>query len=321
MLYVALVALCAAAFAPAALSQTFPSRVVRVIVPYPPGGGATELIIRLIAPKMSEALGQPVIIDNRAGANGFIGSEMVARAAPDGHTLLYASSSTMANGIYLSKNVPFDPVRDFTPIGLAGTPITTFAVNPSLPVSTVKELIDYARRNPGKLTFGSSGIGSMHHLTGEAFKRVTGTDMLHVPYKGTAQAFNDVVAGRIDIFFAGTTLVRPLLGGGKIKVIGMLESQRYAGLANIPTVSETLPGFTKAPSWFAVFGPPALPVPIVSRLNDELAKALRHPDVAARLDEVGIQPLPGTPAQLAATLRDDIERAGRLMKELGIQPE
>jgi tripartite-type tricarboxylate transporter receptor subunit TctC len=314
-------ALLLCALAPAALSQGYPSKVVRVIVPYPPGGGATELIIRLVAPKMSEALGQPVILDNRAGANGFIGAEMVVRAAPDGHTILYASSSTMANGVYLAKNVPFDPVRDFTPIGLAGTPITTFAVNPSVPVSSVRDLVELARRNPGKLTFGSSGIGSMHHLTGEAFKKVTNTDLLHVPYKSTAQAFNDLVAGRIDIFFAGTTLVKPMLGSGKIKVLGLLETQRYAGMADVPTVSETLPGFTKAPSWFGVFGPPALPQPIVARLNGELVKSLGLPDVAARLDEVGIQPLPGPPAQLAAVLKADIERAGRLMKELGIQPE
>jgi tripartite-type tricarboxylate transporter receptor subunit TctC len=320
---VACAALCFASAAsglPAA-AQSYPSRPIRVIAPFTPGGGATEIIIRLVAPKMSETMGQPVVIENRAGANGAIGSDMVARSAPDGYTLLYCTSSTLATSAYLVKNLPFDALKDFAPISLMATPITAFVVHPSVPVSTIQELIDYAKKNPGKLTYGSSGIGSMHHLTGEAFKRATGVDMLHVPYKGAAQAVTGVMTGQIDIYFPGTSSVGPRGPGAKLKVLALLEPERYPGLPDIPTVSETIPGFTKAASWFGMFGPAALPRPIVLRVNGEIEKSLKMADVRARLDEVGIQPVGGTPEQLGATLKSDIEKSGTLMKALGIQPE
>jgi tripartite-type tricarboxylate transporter receptor subunit TctC len=315
--------LCALSLAlPAPLySQTFPLRPIRVIAPFPPGGGATEIIIRLIAPKMSEALGQPILIENRSGANGMIGTDLVARAAPDGYTLLYASSSNLATNVYLSKNVPFDALKDFTPISLAATPLTAFVVHASVPVNSIKEFLEYAKRNPGKLTYGSAGIGSMQHLTGEALKRVTGIDILHVPYKGAAPAINAIVAGQIDIYFPGTSIIKPYLTSKKIKLLALLEAERYPGMPNVPTVAETIPGFTKAPSWFAMFGPAGLPRPIVNRLNAETIKALKQPDVHARLDETGIQAIGSTPEQLAEVLKNDIERSGTLIRALGIEPE
>ena len=303
-----------------AQAQTYPSRPIRVIAPFPPGGGATEIIIRLVAPKLAESLGQAVVIENRPGANGIIGSELVARAAPDGHTLLYASSSNLATNVFLSRNVPFDAMKDFAPISLLATPITAFVVHPSVPVSSIQELIDYAKRNPGKLTYGSAGIGSMQHLTGEA-KRVTGVDLLHVPYKGAAPAVNAIVAGQIHIYFPGTSSVRPLLPAGKLKLLALLEPERYPGLPDVPTVSETIPGFTKAASWFGMLGPAGLAQPIVARLNADIVKALGQPDVRARLDEVGIKPIGSTPEQLARLLKADIEKSGALIKALGIQPE
>ena len=315
--------LCALSLAlPAPLySQTFPSRPIRVIAPFPPGGGATEIIIRLIAPKMSEALGQPILIENRSGANGMIGTDLVARAAPDGYTLLYASSSNLATNVYLSKNVPFDALKDFTPISLAATPLTAFVVHASVPVNSIKEFLEYAKRNPGKLTYGSAGIGSMQHLTGEALKRVTGIDILHVPYKGAAPAINAIVAGQIDIYFPGTSIIKPYLTSKKIKLLALLEPERYPGMPNVPTVAETIPGFTKAPSWFAMFGPAGLARPIVNRLNAETIKALKQPDVHARFDETGIQAIGSTPEQLAEVLKNDIERSGTLIRALGIEPE
>ena len=302
-------------------SQSYPNKLIRVIAPFPPGGGATEIIIRLIAPKLQETLGQSVIIDNRAGANGAIGSEMVMRAAPDGYTLLYCTSGTFATSVYLAKSLPFDPVRDFAPINLMASPWTVFVAHPSVPVSSIRELIDYAKKNPGKLTYASAGIGSMQHLTGEAFKRSTGIDMLHVPYKGAAPATNAVVAGQVDIYFPGTSAVKPLMPSGKLKLLGMLETRRYAGMPDIPTVAETVPGFVKAASWFAMFGPAALPAPLIARLNSEINKALKQPDLLARFDESGIAAIGGTPEDLANTLKSDIEKSGTLIKALGIVPE
>ncbi|MFM9972573.1 MAG: Bug family tripartite tricarboxylate transporter substrate binding protein [Burkholderiales bacterium] len=314
------VAMFVAITAPVA-AQIYPAKLIRVIAPFPPGGGATEIIIRLIAPKMQEYLGQSVIIDNRAGANGAIGSEMVARSAPDGYTLLYATSSTMATSVYLSKTLPFDPVKDFAAINLMASPITTFVVHPSVPVNSIKELIDYAKKNPAKLTYASAGIGSMQHLTGEAFKRVTGIDMLHVPYKGAAPATNAVVAGQVDVYFPGSSAVKPLMTTGKLKVLGLLELKRYEGMMGIPTVSETVPGFTKGASWFAMFGPAALPRALITRLNTEINKALKQQDLIARFDESGIAAIGGTPEELANTLKSDIEKSGTLIKALGIVPE
>jgi tripartite-type tricarboxylate transporter receptor subunit TctC len=294
---------------------------VRVISPTPPGGGATDIIIRLVVPKMTESMGQAVVIENRAGANGAIGGEMVMRAAPDGYTLLYATSSNMATAAYLVKSLPYDPQKDFAPISLMATPITAFVVHPSVPVNTIPELIEYSKKNPGKLTFGSAGIGSMHHLTGEAFQRATGVEWLHVPYKGAAQAIQGVIAHQVDIYFPGTSSVGPRGPGQKMKVLALLEAERHPSQPDVPTVSETLPGFTKAASWFAMFGPAALPRPIVMRVQQEIAKALKQPDVRHRFDEFGIQPIGSTPEALAATLKSDIEKSGALMKALGIQPE
>ena len=315
---VSLALLCASTQAAA---QAYPNKLIRVIAPFPPGGGATEIIIRLMAPKLQEYLGQSVIIDNRAGANGAIGSDMVARAAPDGYTLLYTTSSSMATSVYMSKTLPFDPVKDFAAISMMASPITAFVVHPSVPVNSIRELIDYAKKNPAKLTYGSAGIGSMHHLTGEAFKRTTGIDMLHVPYKGAAPATNAVIAGQVDVYFPGSSAVKPLMSTGKLKVLGLLEHKRYDGMPGIPTVSETVPGFVKSASWFAMFGPVALPRPIINRLNAEINKALKQPDVLARFDESGIAAVGGTPEELANTLKSDIEKSGTLIKALGIVSE
>jgi tripartite-type tricarboxylate transporter receptor subunit TctC len=321
MMSLGLVTFGLAAASDALAQNAYPTRAVRVIAPFPAGGGATEIIIRLVTPKLSESLGQPFVIENRAGANGIIGSEIVMRAPPDGYTLLYASSSNMATNVYLNKNVPFDPQKDFAPISLMATPLTAFVVHPSVPVNSIRELVDYARRNPGKLTYGSAGIGSMQHLTGEAFKRVTGVDLLHVPYKGAAPAINAIMAGQIHIYFPGTSSIKPMLPAGKIKLLALLEPERYAGMPDVPTVSETLPGFVKAASWFGMLGPSGLSPVLVGRLSGEIAKGLGAADVRQRLDEVGIRAIGSTPEQMAATLRSDIEKSGTLIRALGIQPE
>ncbi len=304
-----------------AAAQSYPSKLIRVIAPFPAGGGATEIIIRMIAPKLQEYMGQSVIIENRAGANGAIGSELVMRAPPDGYTLLYCTSGTFATSAHLVKNLPFDAIRDFTPVNLMASPLTAFVAHASVPFSSIRELIDYAKKNPGKLTYASAGIGSMQHLTAEAFKATAGIDMLHVPYKGAAPATNALIAGQVNIYFPGTSAVKPLMTSGKLKVLALLEAKRYAGMPDIPTVGETIPGFVKAASWFAMFGPAALPPPIVHRLNGEINKALKDPGVLARFDDVGIATIGGTPDELARVLRTDIEKSGVLIKALGIVPE
>ena len=301
-------------------AQTWPNKPIRLIQAAS-AGTSGDVAARLFGERVQRSLGQAVVVENIAGAAGLIGGQAVARAAPDGYTLLYATSGTLATSLYMSKTLPFDPIKDFSAINLMASSITAFVAHPSVPVNSIRELIEYAKKNPGKLSYASAGIGSMQHLTGEAFKRTTGIDMLHVPYKGAAPATSALIADQVDVYFPGITAVKPLMSSGKLKVLGMLELHRYAGLPDIPTVAETVPGFIKAPSWFAMFGPAALPQHIVARLNTEINKALKQSDLLARFDESGIAAIGGTPEELANTLKADIEKSGTLIKALGIVPE
>ena len=303
----------------AAAAQSYPSKPIRIVVPFPPGG--VDPVARLFAPKVSEALGQPLVIDNRAGANGFIGTEQVAKAAPDGHTIIFTTSSTMVAGVFLAKNVPFDPVRDFTPITNVYQGVHSLTVNGSAPFNTVKELLDYARKNPGKLSYASSGNGSVFHMNGEALKLAAGIDMLHVPYKGIAQAVTDVVAGRVEVGFPGLSNIRQFLGTGKVKVLAVLDPKRYDRMPDVPALQEIVPGFRKTPNWIALFGPAGMPRPVVMRLNGEVGKALHSPEVAKAMEESYSQITAGTPEELAAQLKADLELVGGMVKKLGLQAE
>ena len=298
----------------------YPAKPLRMIVPFPPGP-ALDLVARLVAQKMSVVFAQQVIVDNRSGANGAIGSELVARAAPDGYTILAATASTHVTSVFLTRNLPYDPVRDFTPITAAVEAVTCLAAHPSLPANSVKELIAYAKRNPGKLSYGSSGVGSVFQMLGELFKQTAGVDIVHVPYKGVAPAVADLIGGQIPLTFTAVSNALPYASTGKLKLLAILEPQRYARLPNVPSISEALPKFRKPSSWFGFFGPAGLPTSLQSRLHDEMVKALNATDVRAKLDESGLAVIGNTPAQFAALIQSGLKEYGAIIKAAGIQPE
>jgi tripartite-type tricarboxylate transporter receptor subunit TctC len=297
--------------------QGFPSKPVRVVVPFPPGG--VDVVARPVVTKMGELIGQPFVMENRAGANGIIGSEFVMRAPPDGYTLLVTTSSTLITSLFLSKNVPFDPVKDFTPVGSMYEGVQLLAVRAGLPVNNVRELIDYAKKNPGKLTYASSGIGSAFHFMGEAFKQMTGTDILHVPYKGTGPVAVAIVTGEVDVAFPS---YGNLAGNvSKVKVLALTDGKRYSKHPEVPIVAETLPGFQRIPGWIALFGPAGLPQPVVERLNGEMRKAMASPDIVATLDRNDSLDISGPASELAASVRSTYELSAKLAKSIGLKPE
>ena len=313
------VALCLA-MPVASLAQAWPSKPIRLIMPFP-GSSSVDVVARLVAQKMSESLGQPVVVEPRPGANGMIGSDVVAKSAPDGYTLQIATPSTHVTSLFLSKNVPYDPVKDFTPITAAVEPATCLAVYSDLPVKNVAELVEYAKRNPGRLSYSSSGIGSVFHMTGEIFNQAAGTNLLHVPYRGAAAALIDLIAGRVPVAFVAVGDALPQARAGKLRILAVLEASRYAGLPDVPTVGETLPGFQKPASWFGFFGPAGLPPALVARVHAEIIKALNAPDVRARLGDGAMIVIGNTPEKFAAMLKNGIDVYGRLIKAAGIQPE
>jgi len=229
--------------------------------------------------------------------------------------------STHITAVFLSKNVPFDPVKDFTPICMAVEPVTVLVVNSTVKASNVKELVDLARRNPGKLSYASSGIGSAFHLMGELFKTTANIDVLHVPYKGTGPMLSDVVAGRIDMTFVALNSALVQEKSGKLKILGVAEGTRYARMPDLPSASEIVPGFEKPPSWFGFFGPAAMPRPLVDRLNAEIIKAVNAPDVRAKLDEGGFAIHNSTPEQFAAAMKKGFEQYGNAVRIAGVKPE
>jgi len=304
----------------AAFGQAYPAKPIRLVVPYPPGG-STDLLARTLAQKMGETIGQPIIVDNRGGASGMLGSELVARAAPDGYTFLLGTGATHGLNMLLSKTVPYDPVRDFTPLTAAVEVPIALAVHPSVPASSARELVDYAKRNPGKLSFGSSGTGSPHHLAGELLKQLTGIDIVHVPYKGAGPAMQDLIGGQIPIVLTTLSTALPQMRGGKIKVLGVVEAKRAQSAPEVPTIGESLPGYAMPNSWLGFFGPAGLPDPIVRRLNDELVKAVRAPDVRAKLEAAGLPVTGTTAAEFSFMVKRDIETFRRIVTAAGIKPE
>lgn len=301
-------------------AQNWPSRPITIVVPFPPGP-ALDLVARQVAAKMAGPLGQAVVVENRTGANGTIGSNGVARAAPDGYTLLAATVGTHVTALHLIKNLPYDPIKDFTPIIAAVEPVTCLAVTASLPVNSVPELIAYAKAHPDELSFGSSGVGSVFHLMGELFNETAGVKIKHVPYRGVAPALQDVIGGHIPMVFISVSNAEPAAKAGQVKILAVLEPTRYSKMPDVPSISEIIPAFRKPSSWFGFFGPPGLPAPIVNRLNAEMSKALTDPDVVKNLDANAFAVIGGTPQQFADLLKDGIQRYGTLIKAVGVQPE
>ena len=303
-----------------ALPQAFPTKAIRVIVPFPPASGL-DTMGRLVSIKLADAFGQAVVVENRAGANGMIGSELVARAAPDGYTLLTGTSSTHASSPFSIKNLSYDPVKDFTPITAGVTTTIVLAAATSLPVNSVKELLDYAKKNPGKLTYSSSGTGGALHMVAEMFKSSFGIDILHVPYKGSAPAILALASGEVTLAFNGTSESVALARAGKIKILAVAEPKRYVHLPDVPALAEVLPGYERPPGWFGFFGPPGMQRSVLSRLNTEIVKALNTPDVHEKMDQIGLTVIGNSPEEFAALLKRSIELYGQAAKLAGVRPE
>ncbi|MFM9971795.1 MAG: Bug family tripartite tricarboxylate transporter substrate binding protein [Burkholderiales bacterium] len=302
------------------LAQTYPSKPIRLIFPTIPGS-AFELYGRVLAQKMGETLGRPVIGENRPGANGAIGVDLVAKAPPDGYTILWTTPAMMVTPVYVVKSLPFDPQKDFTPISIGAEPLTVMVINPNQPFSSVRELVDHGKRNPGKLSFGSSGTGSVFHLMGAAFNQASGLDMTHVPYKGPPAALNDVMGGRVEATFVTLGTAHPLWKSGKLKVIALLAEKRYFAAPEIPTFREVLPSYDVPTSWYALFGNAGTPRPIIMRLYTEMAAAVKSKESQAWLDQYFHTGVGNTPEEFAQVYRRDFESWGKAVKAAGVQPE
>ncbi len=315
----AAVAILLSGFALGASAQDYPSKPLRLVVPYPPGASA-DAMSRAVAQKLSASVGQPVVVDNRAGASGNIGTEHVAKQPADGYTFQLGTDATHAANAHLTPPPNFHPLRDFTPLTIAAFNPIVLVVNPSVPVKTVKELVDYARANPGKASYGSSGAGSPHHLAGELLAQMSGVPFTHVAYKGGAPAVTDVLGGQIPMVFSSLITVLPHIKAGKLRAIAFTQAKRYPGLPEVPTFAETLPGF-EMNSWLGFFAPAGLPEPVTRRLNQELVKALRDPEIQSRLDAGGLIVATQTPAEFAAMVRGEYEQRAKLMNAAGVKSQ
>jgi tripartite-type tricarboxylate transporter receptor subunit TctC len=297
----------------------WPEKPVKIIVPWAPGG-STDILARTVGDKLSRVLGQPVVVENKAGASGNIGSEIVAKSAPDGYTLLFGSMSTHAINPALMPSMPFRGVEDFTPIAMLAFVTNTVVVHPSLPVSNMKELIAYAKANPGKIAYASAGAGSTNHLSAALLEKMAGIQMLHVPYKGGAPAILDTVAGQTQMFVTAGTQSLPHVKAGKLKLLAVTESKRSSLLKDTPTVAETVPGYEMA-VWYGAFGPPGLPPELTARLNREINAIMMLPDVREKMEAMGVEAVNLTPEQFTATMRADAEKWGKLVRELNIKSD
>ena len=298
-------------------AQAWPTKPIRLVVTFPPGG-APDILARLFADKAQ--LGQPVVVDNKAGAGGNIGAEIVAKAPPDGYTLVMGTVGTHSiNGALYSK-MPYDMVRDFAPVAHVASAPNLLVVNNDLPVKTVAELITYMKANPDKLSFGSPGIGTSVHVSGELFKSMTGTKMIHVPYKGRQFAIPDLVGGQIQLMFDNMPSALPMAKEGKIRALAQTSAKRSAAAPDVPTVAETVPGF-EATSWFAVFAPAGTPKEVVARLNAELKRVFTLPEVTDKLKTLGLEPWISTPEELTRFQAGEITKWAKVVKDSGAKAD
>jgi tripartite-type tricarboxylate transporter receptor subunit TctC len=301
---------------PAAQAASYPDKPVRLIVPFPPGGAA-DLMARLLGQKLGQQLGQAVVLDNRGGAGGTIAAEAVAKAAPDGYTLLFGTMGTQAINPNLYPHLRYDPLKDFAPIGLTHATPRVLVVNPQLPAKNIAELIALAKAKPGEVTFGSAGNGSSGHLAGEYFKSLTGTQMTHVPYKGTSGAMVDLLAGRISMSIDAPAAYLDYIRSGQVRALGVTSLKRMSILPDVPTIAESgVPGFDVS-NWLGVLAPAGTPAPVIDTLSRDLTKAMADADMRKQLTEAGIEPLSGTPAQFSAFTKTEIAKWARVVKASG----
>ena len=305
-------AILAASWSGATLAQQFPVKPVRLVVPFPPGGGA-DLMARIFSDKLTQRVGQQVIVDNRPGANGNIGMEVVAKSPPDGHTIIIATVGTWAASPFLYK-LPYDVIRDFAPVIQVTTSAGILVVHPSVPAKNVKELVALARANPGKLDYGSAGIGGFGHISGALFTLLTGTDMVHVPYKGAGPATQDLMAGQIQVLFNDAIATMPHMKSGRMRALAVTSAKRMALVPELPTIDEAgVKGYDNS-TWMAMAVPAATPKEIVTRLNGEMNAILKMPDVQERVTAVGAIVIGGTPEQFSAYLKSELAKFERVVK-------
>ena len=301
-----------------ALAAPYPDRPITLVVPFAPGG-STDILARIVAEHLYRALGQPVIVENRSGASGNIGTTMVARSVPDGYTFLFNTMSVHTMNHALFVMMPFDGVNDFSPITLLAYVTNTMVVNPSVPANNVHEFIEYAKANPGKIAYASAGAGSTNHLCGALFENLTQVSMVHVPYRGGAPAIADTVAGQTQLIFTAGTQSLEHVKAGKLRLLAVTEGKRSPLLPEIPTVAETVPGFEMA-VWYAACGPAGLSQEIVTRLNTEIGRILFLPEVKKQMEDIAVEVAKSSPDQLAKLTRADAEKWGKIIKELNITP-
>jgi tripartite-type tricarboxylate transporter receptor subunit TctC len=306
-------------FSSSAWAQNYPTRNITIIVPNP-AGAATDLLPRLLADDMSAELGKPIVIVNRDGAAGSLGSAEVARASPDGYTLLMTVNPPITMNVYLQKNIPYDPHTAFTPIGLAATAPLILVVRSALPVKTVAELVAYAKQHPGELSYGSAGVGTGHHIVGEWIKKETGIQMTHVPYRGSGPVITDLLSGVIQVGFGTLPAIAPATGTGAVRILAIAEAKRSSVMPDVPTISETLPGITYD-AWYGLLGPARLPEPIVERLNGSIDKALQNPTTIEKLRVNGLVPARASPAEFRNAINAELNRWAKIMPELGLEPQ
>jgi tripartite-type tricarboxylate transporter receptor subunit TctC len=308
------------AFPILASAQAYPSKPVRIVTEFV-AGSIGDAGLRVVTNRMAETLGQPVVVDNRAGGGGTLAAETVARSAPDGYSMLYASSNTQVVRPHLVKGNTLDPLRDFTPVTAVSEPTIVIVANPSVPASDLKSLIDYARANPGRLSYATSGIGSTYHLAGEQIRQLAGVDMVHVPYKALAQSLLDTVSGQVPLTYAITGQAMPHVKAGKLKIVAAVSEARLPGLPDVATVAESVKGFEPPPVWAGLFGPAGLPAPVLRRFYADTAKVLQQDDVKAKIAETGQRVIGNSPEDFSVMVRRHFDLVGRIVKSAGIQPE
>lgn len=302
-----------------AIAQQYPSKPINIVTGYA-AGAASDTLARVLGEALQAQWGQPVVIENRPGSGSNIAAAHVARAAADGYTLMVATDATLTSNSFLYKTMPFDPVKDFTPVLNAAANIIVLAVHPEQPVKTVAEYIDLAKKSPGKISFGSSGAGSPHHLAGELMMQMTGAKLVHVPYKGGGATINDLLGGHIPSAFLSLSAAKTLHDSGKIRIIGVADKTRFAELPDIPTIGETLPGF-EMNSWVALVAPAGTPPAVVQQLSEASAKILKTPEITKKLGASGLVVTANPPAELADTIKTGLDVRGKLIKASGISPE
>ncbi len=299
------------------LPASYPARPIRLIVPYPPGGGM-DIVGRILAQKLSESMGQPIVVDNRGGANAIIGTDLAAKAAPDGYTMLLALPASLAVNPVLYRNVPYDPARDFTPVIQLNVIALLLGTHPLVPAKNVAELLQLAKAKPGQLSYSSSGTGGSSHLAIELLKSMAKVDLVHIPYKGVGLALNDVVGGLVPIY-AGTVLGGlPFVKAGRLRALGVTTRKRLASLPEVPAIGETVPGY-ESTSWQGVVMPRGTPAAIINRLNAEIGKILQQPEVSDKLTAGGAEIVGGSPAEFGAFIKAEMAKYSKLIKERGIR--